>query len=511
MKKNFLKIISAPVTLFLIVFLSGCQKELDINHNPSVATVDQATPSLLFPAAVLATTGKVGGDLSIVGSMWSQFSTQAALAQQYTDIDSYNLTNTDGFVSGVNSSWTILYTNGLKNYQAVIDESKATANWNYYLMATVMKAYTWQVLVDLYDEVPYTQALQGTANLQPKFDSGIVVYQGLLQEIDTALSKDFTASTNTPPGNTDLVFGGNMNNWFQFANTLKLKFYLRMINAYPDIAQTGITALYNTNPVFLTADASVTNFTNAAGLDNPMFEQNFRSLNTPNNLRASTTFVSWLLSNNDSRIFYLFDSANSTLAGIFPSTSPKPTSVNQGDYRNSSNPAYQVAPIFGESPTDPVEFISLAESYFMQAEADLRFFGGNNAQALYNQGVMTAFGYYGQDGSSYIAPGGVYAFPSGGSMDQKIQAIITQKWVSCAYGCHGIESFFEKNRTGYPLTSPVYSTSVAYVPGQLVISLNTVLEPGDLPKRFVYPYDERSKNPNTPVEVPITTAVWWGK
>ena len=511
MKKNILQKIGVQTFLIGTILFTGCQKELDINHNPSVSTVDQATPALLFPAAVLATTAKVGGDLGIVGGMWSQFCTQAALAQQYTDIDSYNLTNTDAFVSGINSSWTILYTNGLKNYQAVIDESKATGNWNFYLMGTVMKAYTWEVLADLYDEVPYTEALEGTANLQPKFDSGIVVYQGLLQEIDTALSKDFTASTNTAPGNADLVFGGNINSWFQFANTLRLKFYLRMINAYPALAQSGITTLYNSNPSFLSSDASVTNFTNASGLDNPMFEQNFRSLNTPTNLRASATLVSWLTVNKDSRILALFDSSSSTLAGIFPSTSPNPGSVNQGDFRNSSNPVYQTAPIFGESPTDPVEFISLAESYFMQAEADLRYFGGNNAQALYNQGVLAAFGYYGQDGSAYIAPGGVYAFPAGGSLEDKIAAIITQKWISCAYGCHGIESFFEKNRTGYPLTSPVYSTSPAYVPGQLVISLNTVLGPGMLPKRFVYPYDERSKNPNTPTEVSITTPVWWAQ
>src|SRR5580704_9738050 len=143
MKKRFLINTSVPAILFLTLLFTGCQKELDINHNPSVATVDQASPDLLFPAAVLATTAKVGGDLAIVGAMWSQFATQAALAQQYTDVDSYNMTNTDGFVSGVNSSWTVLYTNGLKNYQVLLQKAKASGDWNFYLMGTVMKAYTW--------------------------------------------------------------------------------------------------------------------------------------------------------------------------------------------------------------------------------------------------------------------------------------------------------------------------------------------------------------------------------
>jgi hypothetical protein len=491
------------LSFFLLCTIS-CQKALDINHNPSVAQADQATPRLVFPAAVLATTAKVGGDLAIVGDMWSQYCTQAALAQQYTDVDSYELTNTDGFVDGVNSSWAILYTNGLKNYQVVIDEAKASGDWNFYLMGTVMKAYTTEVLVDLYDQIPYTEALQGAGNLDPKFDSGYVVYQDLLNEIDTALSKDFTATTNTVPGSSDMVFGGTMANWIQFANTLELKMYLRMVNTHPDVAQAGITALF-ANPNFLTSDAAVTNFTDAPGLDNPMYDQNIRSLNTPANLRASTTFVSWLLKNGDSRILPLFDSSAGTQ---YPNTSPVPTSVNQGDYRNSSDTLYQSAPIFGESPTDPVEFISLAESYFMQSEAAVRYNLGN-AQSLYNQGVLTAFGYYGLDGSSYVASGGPYAFPVAGTTAQQIQAIITQEWASCAYGCHGIEAFFTTNRTGYPVTSPVYSTSSAYIPGQLVISKSGVLG-SQLPKRFVFPYDESSRNPNTPTAVPITTPVWWG-
>jgi len=70
---------------------------------------------------------------------------------------------------------------------------------------------------------------------------------------------------------------------------------------------------------------------------------------------------------------------------------------------------------------------------------------------------------------------------------------------------------FEKQRTGYPATSPVYSTDASYVPGQFVISKNSVLPPGALPRRLAYPDVEVSRNSNTPELVPITTPVWWGK
>jgi hypothetical protein len=339
--------------------------------------------------------------------------------------------------------------------------------------------------------------LQGAGNLNPKFDSGYVIYTSLLSSIDTALSKDFTASTNTLAGSQDLVFGGDIPNWIAFANTLKLKMYLRMTNAYPDVAQAGIQAMYSAGASFLATDAAVTNFSTNPNNDNPMYETNIRSNNTSANLKASTTFVSWLEANNDTRISYWFGSTS-------------PASINQGDYSNI-NPVYSSAPVFAQTQTDPVEFISLPESYFLQAEADLRYFGGSNTENLYNQGVLAAFSQLGLDGSSYIAGGGAYAFPAAGTMEQKLQAIIVQKWASDAYGCHGIEGFFEQNRTGYPIRSAVYSTDPGYIPGQLVISKNSDLSAGQVPKRFVFPYNETSRNTNAPVQVSETTPVWWGK
>ena len=480
---------------FMALLNISCKKQLNINQNPSVPGLSTGTPAVVFPAAVLATTGKVGGDLAIVGGIWSQFFTQSDLAQQYVGTESYNMPSTDNFVNGV---YDVMFTQGLQDYKFVISQAAAEGDWNYYLLGTVMNAYTTEVLVDIYDQIPYSQALQGAGNLNPQFEAGDSIYASLINSIDVALSKDFSAPTVTAPGSQDLVFGGTMANWIAFANTLKLKMYLRSVNAAPGVASAGIAALYAGNPSFLTVDASVTNFSNTPGRDNPMYEQNIRTLNTTNNLKASTSFVSWLKANNDPRIDYFFGSDTIT-------------SINQGDYA-TINAGYSAAPTFAQSPLDPVEFISTAESYFLQAEADLRYFGGMNAGSLYNMGVIAAFLQEGLDGSSFVAPGGAYAYPAGGTAAQQLQAIIVQKWASCAYGCHGIESYFEQNRTGYPVRSAVYSTNPAYIPGQLVIGPNSSLPPGQYAKRFVYPYDETSRNTNAPkTPVPETTPVWWGQ
>jgi hypothetical protein len=485
---------------------TGCKKTLDINQSPNTPSVSQGTPKLVFPAAVVGTVARVGGDLAILGAIWGEYATQSALSSQYRQLDAYNV---DG--SQLNGPYTGLFSSGLKNYQFIIDKSKETKDWNFYLMATVMKAYTMQVLVDLYDKVPYFEALQGTANLNPAFDDGYTIYTDLLKSIDTALSKDFSASTNTSPGKVDLIFpgvgntdvaaeidwanSGNINKWKQFANTLKLKIYLRMVKAKASEAQAGIQKLYADNAQFLTGNAGVFGFTDIAGKDNPMYEQNIRQLNTPDNLRASKTLASFLQTKSDTRITYYFGTAS-------------PVSIHQGDFL-STDPTYGSAARLVQRPTDPVIFISTAESYFLQAEARERYFGGAGAKALYDAGVLAAFTSMGQNGASYIASGGVYEYPIAGSLEQKIEAIIVQKWIALGYGVHYIEAFFERNRAGYPKTSPVYSTNASYVPGQFVVSKNSVLAPGLFPKRLVFPDVEKTRNSNTPEIVPIATPVWW--
>jgi hypothetical protein len=480
-------VLAAAVLAMLVG--SGCKKQLDINTDPNNPAIEQGTPRLVFPAAVLSTTGRVGGDLAILGGIWGQYWTQSATANQYKNIDAYNLRSAD-----FNGAYTELFSGALNDYQFVINKAKEQSDWKYYLMATVMKVYTYQILVDLYDQVPYTEAFKGNQNLQPKFDDGYTVYQGLLAELNDALSKDFRTGVVDPKDKAaDLVFKGDMERWEEFANTQKLKMYLRMVNAKPSEAQQGIEALYASGAKFLTTDAAIKNFQNAPDNSNPMYEYNVRKLNVGTNLRASRTLLTYLQETGDPRV-----------SDYYTNT----TGINQGDFAGT-DVSYQGAGVVVQSPTDPVYFISEAESYFMQAEARERYFGGADAKALYDQGVLAAFEQVGKSGTSFIAAGGAYAYPAGGSLEEKIRAISTQKWISF-FGSHALEGFFEKNRTGYPRTSPVYSTDPSYVPGEFVISRNAVTN-GQLPKRLVFPDVERQRNNNTPAEVPITTPVWWAK
>ena len=264
-----------------------------------------------------------------------------------------------------------------------------------------------------------------------------------------------------------------------------------MVNAYPQEAQAGVQSLYTSGADFLDVDAGVNIFSDATNLRNPLYAYEVFNLGAVN-LRASKTFTSWLVANSDPRTAIYFGTSS-------------PTAIDQGNYTasQSAEPSYYSATSPKLSATDPVYFLTAAESDFLQAEAAARY-GLGNAQASFDAGVQAAFAQY-----NLTAPtGGVYQYPASADLQTNLRAIIYQKWASYP-NSHTLEGFFDQERTGYPEHSSVYSLDPNYVPGEWVYSKNGVTS-GKFPKRLVYPEAERSTNSNTPPEVPITTPVWWG-
>src|SRR5689334_11489603 len=202
-KKSLYIIVAAASTIFV-----GCKKQLDINHDPNKAPQEKGTAALIYPSAMMSTTGRIGGELNIIGGIWSQYYTQSYTSNQYKTIDAFNIQSTD-----YQGSYSELFAGALNDYYFELDTAKRAGDWNFYLMGTVMNAFTVATLVDLYDKIPYSEAFQGKANINPKFDDGYTIYLDLLKRIDDALSKDFAAKTNTDPGAVDFIFKGDMASW----------------------------------------------------------------------------------------------------------------------------------------------------------------------------------------------------------------------------------------------------------------------------------------------------------
>ncbi|MEH0158296.1 SusD/RagB family nutrient-binding outer membrane lipoprotein [Limibacter armeniacum] len=478
----------------------------DINTDPNAA--QSSTIELTLPSGIAGTAYVLGGRWQILGSIWGQHWTQSPDAQQYRDWDRYFIDANDfdrqwsTFYSGADRGSANLDGAGiLKDLEFVRSEAVEVEDWTHFLIATTMRAYATQMLTDMYGDIPFTEALQGTANLAPTFDASPDIYDSLLVELDTALSKDLTIDTSTPTGprtvgNEDLVFNGEMENWVRFANTVKLKLYLRQTNVTERQAavESGVSELINSGAEFLTnTSALVQVFADADDQRNPFYSTEvFRFGDV--NLVASNTSLNFLLENGDPRIEALYTpAANSdTFVGL-----------PQGNLNDGGQENDDLSRVVS-SPIAPVYFITQAETYFLLAEVAVRYGLGLDAQALYEEGIRASFDRLGVTfNESLIADGGNYAFPSAaeGSLtleETQIKAIITQKWIELN-GIGGPEAFYEFNRTGYP--------------SEFTVSANSTLSPGQFPQRLPNDIDEANRNPNSPRSNrnQVSQGVWWSQ
>ncbi|HOA39724.1 MAG TPA: SusD/RagB family nutrient-binding outer membrane lipoprotein, partial [Flavihumibacter sp.] len=164
-----------------VMLASSCTKKLDINDNPNQST--SATPQVMLPQAVAATASV----LNAYNSYGAQVGGYMANAGGYGGFGSnvtYNWSSSD--YSGL---WANTYDN-LNDYQVTINLAEAGGSELGYFNAAarIMKAIGFQLLVDTYNDVPYTDALQGVTNLTPSYNTGTDIYKMLGEELDKAIA-----------------------------------------------------------------------------------------------------------------------------------------------------------------------------------------------------------------------------------------------------------------------------------------------------------------------------------
>jgi len=461
MKK--IKYYLSAVVLGAMTFFSCSDSAYDINVDPNNPT--NVVDSLVLPSAQAENAFVYGGYYQHLGGYWSQQYAQAPAASQWSELESYNLTSTE-----YDRQFNTMYNGALIDYQYIRESSASKSNWTYYAIATLMQAYSFQIMADLYDQIPFTEALQGNAFLQPHYDAGSVVYDSLLVRIDDAVSKDFDAITNQDPGNIDLIFAGDMDLWIQFANTLKLKIYLRYVNVNQALYATQIQALLAEDN-FLSEDAAFSAFTAGLSKANPFYNTFIDRL--AGNVVLNNALGDTLKALSDPRLAKMFkpSETGATYNGMTTGTSLTVT----GTYKGFAMPSI--------SSSYPVFFFTAEESYFLQAEAEARYGSAVNAQALYDMGISASLTRYGLAANAFT-------YPYDG-----VKSIIEQKWVA-SVNKTSIEAYFDLNRTGYPSFMRQSATSV--------------MQAGERPLRLFFPQTEKRTNANTPAAVPLTTKVWWG-
>ncbi|MBB2150090.1 SusD/RagB family nutrient-binding outer membrane lipoprotein [Pedobacter gandavensis] len=518
MKKNYKYIFG----LLFVSALFSCKKQLDINNNPNSPT--EATPNRVLPQAIVATANNLSQFNFYGGQVVGYFANGGGVSG-WGSIISY-----DYQTSEFNALWSNTY-DILTDVKYVLDKSEGDATLKEFnAAAKVLKAYNFELLVDTYNDIPYTEANQGLDKIQPKYDKATDIYKNLADLCDQAIVSFKSVTAGSPAFvAADPMYGGNVTKWAKLANTIKLKLILK---------GRGKVTFSNTtfDPIGFVTDAATPSTDATAPLDvlvNPGYTQIDGKQNTTYNrwaYLASGAVVS-AASNYALTPYVLgFYDGSKILDAARRAVTFNTSAVNQLGYqlsdagRGASPSSWYVKGIGILKGPDAASPIMLAaESYFLQAEANVVGLIPGTAKDNFNEGMIAAFRYlYLNSAGTLVAgkspTGDVTAYIAANVTKpnvnfslattdaQKLEAIITQKYLAFNM-FFGHEAWNEFRRTGYPVTLSNGNPSQTFVS---IVSQATTAN--KLPTRILYPLSEFKYNEsNIPAVDKFSSKIFWAK
>lgn len=515
------------VAIFSLISLGyfSCTKHLEkLNENPNGSDPAKTNPNLVL-TTVLTQTGQAFTNLGfgdIAGVM------------QYTQKDGW-AGGHNNYDWGGDNSWSSYYAI-LRNNEFVYQKSIAAQNELSEGITLIMKSMVFGLITDLYGDIPYKNALKGDlgeeVNTFPAYDDQETIYMDILSNLDranTLLSKP----DNEYPikvGAADVYYQGKASKWRKLANSLALRYYMRISSKLPQVARDGIKKIVENPtqyPIITTpADDAAMSFPGNGKDDswptNTTYDSDDGS--TYRRIKMANTFVRALQQLNDPRlsvwaakvaIFLHMDEnfppgtdyiKDTTLNGEsrkvryisqdvlssrgitindinqdpnyvgLPTALTGPQAYNLSTDLNqaSRNPHVSWLNEIYQQPRGPLlksRLVSAAEVQFIIAEAALNGWLTTSAESAYNAGIKASLDAWGI-GNTYAS----YITQPGVIFDNTQKQIITQKWI--ANWSNATESWFDFRRTGYP--------ELHGVPGKTIAP--------ELPVRFYYPRDEQKLN-----------------
>ena len=486
----------------IILGMTSCDKYLDINKDPNSPSEANVTPSMIFPGTEMNLAASYGDFLRIVGGYYAEQYAQTFGTSNYVDYSQFKMSATRS-----SGTYTQLFTRTLKNLETVRKQSKDAEQWGTYLAATTLRVFTYQVLVDAYGEVPYTKALD-LNNLSPVYDDGLTVYQGILGELDDALSKVSSSSVVC----TNFLFGTTTaDEWIKFAKALKLKLLMRMSNV-KDV-QSELSALITEND-FPTSDVSWNDcWVDETGKASPYYQEEYATYfgSTQINVVANIAYMQTMLNSNDARVPKFFEkNGNGDYKGGVSGTNFSTSTTYKSPYF--------CRPVFAYNM--PVNLITVSEIEFFKAEYYARYGTSAAAESHYKAAIVASFT---SAGLSAADATNIYTtdYPWNNSNYAKLIGI--QKWIALG-GTNNFEAWCEMRRLKYPAFGTVTGSDIynvandvfspeLYVAGTLYtpILYNTELGAGKILQRFKYAESSTSRNSNAPANKGDALPVFWAE
>ena len=459
-------------TFILGLAATSCDSYLDINESPNSPKESDLNASILFPAAEMNLAGSYGDFLRITGGYFAQYYVQTFGTSNYLDYSRFEMSATRS-----SSTYTQLTSRTQKNLQLVRDIAKENENWGDYLAATVLRAFTYQTLVDCYGEVPYTEALDAS-NPTPHYDDGKTVYTGILSELDEALSLAKASDRVC----TNLLFPGQTADpWIKFANALNIAFK-------------GC-------------------WSSEAGHISPFYAEEFPSGwgSTQINVVANVAIIGTMQQSayTDGRLnaFFKPNSDGQYVGGI---------SGSNFSTSKAYKSTYWCRPV--ASYDMPVYMITKSETEFFIAEYYARTGNATQAESHYKAAVEASFASAKATGANDF----LRVYPYDQSNYQK--SIGIAKWIALA-GVNPFEGYCEIRRLKYPTFGEVKGSDMynetddssykpeKYKAGTLYTPIKVFGPVGDnqLLQRWPYPESSSARNTNAPAFPGYTTPIFWAQ
>lgn len=482
MKNNF-RISFFIILIFGSVFFNACTNTFDVNKDPSTFNIDEAPVEQLITSGILTTAINLGANSNQICNMWAKYWTSGP-GISVSPTDYYNVL---GSTASVARFWSQSYARSMYDLYTVTKKSTSKHQIG---ICQVMLAYNYQLMADCFGDVPFTEALKGLPSdggiVSPKYDADADVYSGIENLINDALSNIDNADDITDLSNVDPLYRGDLDLWKKFANTLKLKLYVRQFEVNP-ASITKASNLLTSGASFITTstDAARIQFTPGSGSKqnlSPLYA-NLESRESVGNFYVlSNVTLNALSSKSDSRLDALYNLpvAGGSHAGLDHAT-------GSGAADNLSKPSSKVY-----SPTVPIYFISEWESLFLQAETVARSGNVAGSQSLFEDAVYSSFNYLGASDASLYLSSNPYNTTD---VESAVKSIAYEKWVSMN-AIQPTESWIEIRRYDTP-TRHIFNGTSGFFPEPA----GNVLSLGDkYPVIFPYSEAEISSNKNAPLQ-----------
>lgn len=440
-----------PAFFLSVLLLAACELE-ETNVNPNDPT--DVPVEVLLPTAMEETAENFSEEAAVIAGIFAQYfegvDNRALTVESYLLDEAFNM----------NPIWQDFYNGPLNVLNLIIEKAEAQEAPHYAGVAKVLMALNLGTAASLWGDIPYREAFQGGENFSPGYDPQEDIYASVQGLLDEAI-QDLQAESVVSPGDDDVIYQGDLQLWQRAAYALKARFYMHTIKQDAEAPAKALAAIANGFQSPGEGLVYTYGFTEAE--QNPWF---IYFKNTPY-VEIDPYFSDLLDELEDPR---------------------------QEAYIRRSFGIERVGDYYA-SEGSPVPIMTYADLKILEAEALLRA-RQDGAEAALQAGVRASI----EEVAPGVAEDVVNDYLNAHAALSGDEAADLRTTVRQLYLVHftQIEGWTDYRRTGLPGLEPNEGGENPQNPG------------GAIPRRFIYPQNERLFNNSFPADNPnLQDRFWW--